>query len=233
MRTGRSSGQTDVLDLRYMKKLFFALLLPSLVLAQDAPRTMSRITVQLDGPEVPQNRFAREPKTIYRSGSTYCRVEEAPDPEHNIRGLLIVNEPNAWMVNLATKTAQPSVDPGPTFQCHLPIFSGPVPNTSDEVDYAKLGLEFGHELEYFKKMGAVRQDPGPVLQKQQTVAYFLDMGGTRLALFTYGPEEFPLLVAHTVGDKGEMFWYSGYGQVPFDPKLFAKPEGVTIVEASR
>jgi len=45
--------------------------------------------------------------------------------------------------------------------------------------------------------------------------------------------EFPLLVAHTVGNKGEMFWYSGYGQVPFDPKLFAKPEGVTIAETSR
>ena len=212
---GRSSGQMNVLNSRHMRKLCFALLLSSLVLAQDAPRTMSRITVQLDGPEIPQNSFARKPKTIYRAGGTYCRVEEAPDPEHNIRGLLIVNEPNAWLVNLLTKTAQHSVDPGPTFLCHLPVFSGPVPNTPDQVDYAKLGLEFGYELEYFKKMGAMRQDPGPVLQKQQTVAYFLDMSGTRFALFTYGPNEFPLLVAHTVGNTGEMFWYSGYGQVPF------------------
>ena len=88
-----------------MKKLSFTLLLASLALAQDTPQTMNRITVQLDGSEVPQNNFGRKPKTIYRAGSTYCRVEEAPDPEHNIRGLLIVNEPNAWMVNLATKTA--------------------------------------------------------------------------------------------------------------------------------
>jgi hypothetical protein len=194
---------------------------------------MSRITVQLDGSEGPQNSFARKPKTIYRAGSTYCRVEEAPNPKDNIHGLLIVNEPNAWIVNLATKTARHTVDPGPTFNCHLPIFSGPISNASDTVDYTKLGLEFGYELEYFKKMGAVRQDPGPVLQKQQTVAYFLDMGGTRFALFTYGPNESPLLVGHTVGNKGEMFWYSGYGQVPFDPKFFAKPEGVTITETSR
>ena len=170
MRTGCSACQTNVLNSRYMKRLCFTLLLGSLVLAQDAPKTMSRITVQLDGSEVPQNSYARKPKTIYRAGSTYCRVEEALDPEHDIRGLLIVNEPNAWMVNLATKTAQHFVDPGPSFHCHLPVFSGPVPNTSDEVNYAKLGLEFGYELEYFKKMGAVRQDPGPVLQKQQTVA---------------------------------------------------------------
>ncbi len=215
-----------------MKKLCLALLLASFALAQDTPKSMSKITVQLDGSEIPQDSFARKPKTIYRAGSTYCRVEEAPDTDHNIHGLLIVNEPNAWMVNLATKTAQHVVDPGPTLNCHLPIFSSPVPNTSDDVDYAKLGLEFGHELEYFKKMGALRQAPGPVLQKQQTVEYLLDMGGTRLALFTYGPNEFPLLVAHTVGNKGEMYWYSGYGQVPFDPALFAKPQGVTISESS-
>jgi hypothetical protein len=222
-----------VLDSHSMKKLCFILFLAPITFAQDVPRTMNRMTVQLDDSEDPQDSFARKPKTIYRAGSTYCRVEEAADPERNIQGLLIVNEPDMWMVNLATKTAQHIVDPGPTFNCHLPIFSGPVPNTSDVVDYAKLGLEFGYELEYFKKMGAVRHDPGPVLQKQQTVAYFLDMNGTRFALFTYGPNEFPLLVAHTVGNKGEMFWYSGYGQVPFDPGLFAKPEGVTITEASR
>jgi hypothetical protein len=88
-----------------MKKFCVTLLRASLALAQDSPKTMNRITVQLDGPEVRQNSFARKPTTIYRAGSTYCRVAKVPDPEHNIYGLLIVNEPNAWMVNLATKTA--------------------------------------------------------------------------------------------------------------------------------
>jgi hypothetical protein len=215
-----------------MKKLWFALVLTSLALAQDAPKTMTKITVQLDGTEVPQDSFARKPKTIYRAGNSYCRIEEAEDTEHNIHGLLILNEPNAWMVNLATKTAQHTVDPGPTFNCHLPIFTAAIPNTSDDVDYKKLaGLEFGHELEFFQKMGAKRQDPGPVLQKQQTVAYVFDMGGTRFALFTYGPNEFPLLVGHTADKKAEMFWYSVYGQVPFDATLFAKPTGVSISES--
>ena len=114
-----------------MKKLCFIFLLASLALAQDVPKTMTKITVQLDGTEVPQDSFARKPKTIYRAGNTYCRIEEPPDAEHNIHGLLIVNEPNAWMVNLANKTAQQTLDPGPTFNCHLPIFSGPIPNTND------------------------------------------------------------------------------------------------------
>jgi hypothetical protein len=65
-----------------MNRLGFTLLLASLALAQDAPKTMNRITVQLDGSEVPQNSFARKPKTIYRAGGTYCRVEEALNPRH-------------------------------------------------------------------------------------------------------------------------------------------------------
>jgi hypothetical protein len=30
------------------------------------------------------------------------------------------------------------------------------------------------------------------------------------------------------GEKTDIFWYSGYGQVEFDRKLFAKPENVKI-----
>src|ERR1700681_679643 len=109
-----------MLQSRSMKKLGVTLLLASLALAQDTPKTMNRITVQLDGSEVPQDNFARKPKTIYRAGSTYCRVEEAPDPEHNIRSLLIVNEPNAWMVNLATKAARHTVESWPDLQLPSP-----------------------------------------------------------------------------------------------------------------
>ena len=47
------------------------LFLAPLTLAQDIPKTMNRITVQLDGPEVTQNSFVRKPKTIYRAGTTY------------------------------------------------------------------------------------------------------------------------------------------------------------------
>lgn len=220
--------------MKTFSNVFFgvALLFTSLTLGQDAPKTMTKITVQLDSPDLPQDSFARKPKTIYRAGNKYCRVEESPDPDHGIHGLLIISEPDVWMVNLTSKTAQHLVDPGPTFNCRLPIFPGPVTGTGDNLDYTKLGLEFGHELEFFKKMGAARQQPGPVLQKQETIGYSIDMGPTRLALFTYGPNEFPLVVGHTYGKKGELLWYSGYGELPFDSNLFVKPGGVTLVEAT-
>lgn len=197
---------------------------------EDTPKTMNKIVVQLDAPDLPQDSFARKPKVIYRAGSRYCRVEEAADPANNMHNLLIVNEPDAWMVNLLSRKAQHVTDRGPTFNCHLPVFSGPVPGTSDDLDYAKLGLEFGHELEFFKKAGATPQ-PGPVLQTKNTTAYKLDRGNTRLALFTYGPNDFPLLIGHTVGGKGELYWYSAYGEIPFDPKLFTAPDGLRVEEA--
>jgi hypothetical protein len=31
--------------------------------------------------------------------------------------------------------------------------------------------------------------------------------------------------------KTDIFWYSGYGEVDFDPRLFAKPENVKIEES--
>jgi len=35
------------------------------------------------------------------------------------------------------------------------------------------------------------------------------------------------------GEKHEIFWYSGYGQMDFDPKIFSKPEKVKIEEAKQ
>jgi hypothetical protein len=37
---------------------------------------------------------------------------------------MIINEPEIWMVNLLSKTAQHYVDSGPTFSCRMPMFQG-------------------------------------------------------------------------------------------------------------
>ena len=60
---------------------------------------MTKLIVRLESPEVPGQSFAAKPKTLYRAGTGYCRTEELPDPEHGIHGLMIINEPDVWMVN--------------------------------------------------------------------------------------------------------------------------------------
>ena len=207
--------------------LLLACLLGTAGAAEPQPKTMTRIEVTLGSHGVVPGSFASKPKIFYRSGNRYCRIEEAPDPDQGVHNLMIVNEPDYWTVNLLARTARHAIDPGPTFSCHLPIFAYGAPGSMDEETNAIRELEFGQELEFFKGKGAVAEK-GPVLQKQETMVYRAKVGTTALALFTYGAPERPLAVGLQRGDKNDLFWYSGYGQVDFDPKLFAKPEAVKI-----
>jgi hypothetical protein len=197
--------------------------------AGQTPKTMTRLEIIFQSPDIPAGSFATKPKVMYRSGDRYCRVEEEPDPAQGIHGLMIISEPDYWMVNLMTKTARHGLDPGPTYSCHLPIFAAGANKSPDSETTQIAALEFGLELEYFKGKGATPQK-GPVLQTKETTAYRVEVGNSAPALFTYGNPERPLAVAWQRGEKSDIYWYSGYGQVEFDPKLFAKPENATIDE---
>ena len=105
-----------------MKFLCVIYVLSAFAFGGQYPRTMIKLAVRLQSPEVPGDSFAAKPKIMYRAGTRYCRTEEVPDPEHGIHGLMIFNEPDVWMVNLLGKTTQHYVDPGPTFNCRMPIF---------------------------------------------------------------------------------------------------------------
>ncbi len=199
------------------------------LLAQQPPKTMTKMVVQLQGSDVPDDSFAAKPNTMWRAGTKYCRVEEQPDPEHGINGVIIVNEPETWMVNLADGTAKHMTDPGPTFNCRLPIFAGWLSDLPEDAAKQVGGLQFGHEIEFFTAGGA-KPLKGPELQSQQTTVYQINFGEVSLALFTYGTPERPLAVAFKRGDKHEILWYSDYGEVDFDAKLFEKPIGVKIEE---
>ena len=85
---------------------------------------MLKLAVRLENPNIPKESFAAKPKLMYKAGNGYCRTEELPDPEHGIHGLMIINEPDIWMVNLLAKTAQHYVDSGPTFNGRMPMFGG-------------------------------------------------------------------------------------------------------------
>jgi hypothetical protein len=206
--------------------------LSAAALGQQPPDMMTKLTVRLQSPEIPEESFAAKPKTMYRAGKGYCRTEELPDPEQGIHGLMIINEPDVWMVNLLTKAAQHYVDSGPTFNCRMPIFRGEQVKSAGDLKRPFLDLEFGRELAYFKGKGATPKQ-GPVLRDNPTSVYAADVGDSQLFLFTTGTPERPWAVTRQYGDKREIFWYGIYEQLPFDPKLFAKPEGVKIEEAKQ
>lgn len=198
-------------------------------IAEEAPKTMLRMEVRLANRDVQPGSFASKPKVYFRATNRYCRTEEAPDPENKIHGLLIVNEPDAWMINLESKTGRHIVDSGPTFNCRLPIFA-PL-GKNDAPDSLTNDLQFGRELEFFQKLGASPQT-GSVIQGKQTNVYIIEIGAAALGLLTYGSPERPLSVSRKYAGNTDIFWYDNYGEQLFDSKLFGRPEGINIEEVN-
>src|SRR5687768_16786202 len=106
------------------------------------------VTTSLDSPKLSPEAFARTPRLLYRHGTRYGRLEEQPDPDKRIHGLIVVNEPDIWIINLMGSTGQHVVDPGPSIEFHVPILSG-----AGNVHWT--GFEFGSEVAYMKAVGAV------------------------------------------------------------------------------
>ena len=117
------------------------LFLPALIVFAIVPPllagepSMTKIVSRIISDSVPEGSFASKPKTLYRAGNKYSRTEEELDVENNLHALLIVNEPDTWMINLADKTARHIVDPGPTFNFRAPIVWIPSRNGQPEAIY--------------------------------------------------------------------------------------------------
>ena len=200
-------------------------LLLAVALDQSSPKTMTKLIVRFESPDAPPFSFPALPKTMYRAGTRYCRIEELPDPEHGIHGLIVINEPDIWLANRQNKTVRHQTDPGPTFNCRLPMFieheaQQSALNTGNPLE----GLEFGRELAFFKGKAAATS-PGPPLQGKATQAYTLQIGASQLFLFTRGIPEKAVAVVKESASKREVYWYLVYEELPFDTALFSEPEG--------
>jgi hypothetical protein len=57
---------------------------------------MKKISVVGVGPKSELASFSAQPKTFWRAGTGYARIEEAADPENHIHGLAVIAEPDAW-----------------------------------------------------------------------------------------------------------------------------------------
>jgi hypothetical protein len=189
------------------------------------PTTMTHVIAQMSGTDFPTDSFAAKPKIYWRASNRYCRVDEEPDPKNTIHGRLIINEPDAWLVNLADNSAKHLVDQGPTFNCKLPIFA-----LDPELAKSKIGeLEFGRELEFFRANGA-KVVEGPKLEFKANY-HELTIGDSVLKLIERDDIHAPILIGLIRGANvvqcRYLFWDD---QAPFKPDVFAKPVGVKIEE---
>jgi hypothetical protein len=151
--------------MRLLLRIVFCSILVSSSFGQETPKTMMKISTRLVSARVESGAFATQLKTTWRSGTRYARIAEAPDRQNHIHGLIVINEPDVWMINLFDKSGQHIVDPGPSLDAHIPIFqvSG---KAKRELD----ALELGKELEFFTGNGA-KQSAGEVINGKATDRY--------------------------------------------------------------
>jgi hypothetical protein len=131
--------------LRLLIACLLTLLPLKIVVAAEDP--MLYVEYRLTGKQIAADSFDAQIKKVWRVGMNYLRFEDAPNPQNNVHGLIIVAEPDIWVVDRNTNQAQHTVDPGPHYSIHFPVLaSEPSPKLKE--------LEFGHELEYFQQNGA-------------------------------------------------------------------------------
>src|ERR1700748_3900173 len=120
--------------------------------AGSAEPTVIKIVARFISPQIAPDSFAAKPKTSYIAGDRYARIEEEPDPANRIHALIIVNEPDSWMINLIDHSGRHIVDPGPTFVVHHNILEREAPK-----EFAS--FEFGKEIAFMRTHKAVPVAP--------------------------------------------------------------------------
>ena len=126
-----------------MPRFLFCLMLLLLPLTARAADDNKMLFVEYVSKPIAADSFDAQPKRVWRIGMEFLRFEDTPNPQTKIHGLIVVAEPDIWIADLNTNAAEHTVDPGPIYKVHFPLFAS---ETSEKLRQ----LEFGHELEFFR-----------------------------------------------------------------------------------
>jgi hypothetical protein len=185
-----------------------------------------KIVSRFIGPQIPPDSFAAKPKTVYIAGDSYSRVEEEPDAAQGIHGLIIVSEPDSWIINLLDHSGRHIVDPGPTFIIHHNILGRDAPK-----EFAS--FEFGKEITFMRTHKAVSLASREI-DHQRCEASQFKHEAYRIVLYTTSDTHIPFQLEIYKDGKldFEVRYISYQTDLPFDASLFKPPSGITIVEES-
>lgn len=191
-----------------------------------APSTMTKMQVRLIGPGIKPGSHAALPRTIYRAGAHFARIEDAPDSRQRVEKVTIVAEPDAYSVDLIDKTGTHAIDQGGANDLHLPV----VLPFDPKHRLPKLDrLEFGDEVDFFEQAGATKQ-AGPIINGKPTDAYLLQTASGNAALVVHRDSSAPIKLSWHLPEGTYTYEYILYQDVPFDDDLFRRPTGIQYKE---
>lgn len=204
--------------------IIVGLLLPNAAFAGATGPSVTKIVSRLISPQIPPDSFAAKPKTVYIAGDSYARIEEEPDPAHGIHGLIVISEPDSWMINLLDHSGRHIVDPGPTFIVHHNILEREAPK-----EFAS--FEFGKEIAFMRTHKAVSLAPREI-DHQRCEASQFKHEAYRIVLYSTSDTHIPFQLEIYKHGKlhFEVRYISYQTDLPFDASLFKPPSSITIME---
>ncbi len=191
---------------------------------QNPTPKMTKIVFRYAAPGAEGDSFTAKPRTLYQLGTHYQRVEELPNSETGIHALIVSNNRDTWMVNLANKTGLHLIDNATSYDVYAPVFSG---YTTEYDDFI-----FGSELKFIQEASI---EPSRVnLENQELLQYEFSSGQMRLRLMVDAITHLPRNAFLVDGDKVicEVQYDQYYAELEPNFSLFDKPNGVTYSEAS-
>ena len=193
--------------------------------AECAPARMIKATLRNATPDVDPASFAAQPRTFYRLGNRYGRIEDAVDTEHGVHGLMVASEPDLWMINLLNNKGKHLVDKEAPQHFHIPVLAGP-----KDAEFLK-GFELGCELDYLKAQGAAA--PTPVTMDGRTFnSYSAERGEHRIVLVVDPTTGKPF--SATALKSGKVLMHVRYEEyttsLPPDMSLFVPPKNVKMLD---
>lgn len=194
--------------------------------AQSASLKMSKIVLRDTSPDVPRISFAAKPKTLYRVGDTFGRIEEELDTDRNVQGLTIVTEPKIWIINLRNKTGLFMIDPGPSYVFRAPV----IPPEGPGHEQPLRDFEYGREYEFLHSNHAIHSKE--ILDGTLYDKLYLTIDGFNISLLSYAGEERPYRVIVNKGQKLVLQVDYDYYRRDLDPQmtLFEPQKNIQIAE---
>lgn len=193
-----------------------------------SPTSLARIVIRDISPGVAAADPRAQPRTMYRRGATQFRSEEQPDMGRGGETrLVVISEPDVWMIDLARGQGAHSLDPGPELIVQAPV----LPNTPDLPALFRT-LEFGCEAAFVAAHAPTPSQIGSWGLSKIGI-HGLSAGDYSLAFLVDSATLRPVIITYSkAGAVVFALRYDAY-QVdqPDDASLFRPPASVQIIEA--